>query len=73
MTVKEWREKHPKCSYCLHLKIGSMAFFEASHWCGAKEKDIWFAQMPRLFCKIFEPKEYPYKPKFPPPPHTRVN
>ena len=34
MTVKEWREKHPKCVFCRYWN--SHTYF--GHYCNAKEK-----------------------------------
>lgn len=58
MTVFEWRRKHPKCKYCVHLR--HMMFppycLGRDTWCNAKEKIV-DEDLPRPFCRLFEARE----------------
>lgn len=58
MTVKEWRKRHPKCQYCVHLRHMTLPPFceGPDTWCLAKEKIV-NSNFPRLFCRLFEVKE----------------
>lgn len=58
LTVKEWRNKHPKCQYCVHLRHMSLPQFceGPDTWCSAKEKIV-NSDLPRLFCRLFKVKE----------------
>lgn len=58
MTVKEWRRKHPKCRYCVHLKHMTLPqnCIGSDTWCKAKDKDV-NENLPRPFCRLFEVRE----------------
>lgn len=55
-TVKEWREKHPKCIYCKYYRAFSICHDSFTE-CSAKQKSIFFDCAPRWFCKIYTVKE----------------
>lgn len=52
--VLAWRERHPKCSYCVyarHQYINGVDWWE----CLAKQKYIYNINISRYFCKIYKP------------------
>lgn len=52
--VLAWRERHPKCSYCVYAR--HRCINESDWWeCLAKQKFIHNVGIPRYFCKIYEP------------------
>lgn len=48
MTVKEYRENHPRCRYCKH-------FYHLFSFCYAKKKDIYINKAKR--CPLYEALE----------------
>lgn len=57
MTVKEWRNKHRKCKYCIHLRYMTLPqnCFGDDTWCMAKDKTV-NENIPRPFCLLFQVK-----------------
>ena len=56
MTVKEWREKHPKCIYCIHHTDYPPYDYVSYNqiWCKAKLKPV-YPNIQRCFCQMFQP------------------
>lgn len=52
--VLAWRSRHPKCIYCVYAR--HRCINEVDWWeCRAKQKYIHSIDIPRYFCKIYEP------------------
>lgn len=56
----EWRERHPRCSFCEHYKLATPANLNLAmpdlFKCNVKDKMIYHAHMPRPWCKCFKVK-----------------
>lgn len=55
VTVQEYRNRHPKCQYCGHLRRLWLPPFCVGRntWCQAKEKLV-NENLPRPFCRLFK-------------------
>ena len=47
LSPRDWREKHPRCSFCLWLDYCK---------CIVKDKVISFADIPRPWCRCYTTK-----------------
>lgn len=61
MSVKDWRNKHRKCLWCVHFSINEYFDYETQHkahyfWCEAKQEHVNY-NIYRPFCKVFKQKE----------------
>lgn len=62
MTVQEWRNKHRRCAWCVHIKPEEVYdddytdLYITIHTCAAKCKRV-DPTTPHPFCRLFEQKE----------------
>lgn len=59
MTPEEYRRKHKKCKYCKYMRhvIPKACLVYPFDECVVKDSIIYSTEIPRPFCKCFEPKE----------------
>lgn len=56
LSPHDWREKHPRCSFCQWLKIETAVLRGDYHKCIVKNKVINYTNMLRPWCRCYTTK-----------------